>query len=156
MALLPSSFAAADEVSDGQGVVRVVFGSMPPKFTSDDAEQDTCDAQPKYQMFQTSTPLEFDAQAVLRAQAVKSQCGNDEEHEKNWIPFADGDTLRYVRMVRNHMLPTLTLTPIPTPTLTLTEPEPEREPEPEPEPEPGERPHCRCPGRAGAVPARGG
>ena len=112
----------------------MVFGSMPHKFTSDDAEQDTCDAQPKYQMFQTSTPLEFGAQAVLRAQAVKSQCGNDEEHEKNWIPFADGDTLRYVQMVRDHMLPTLTLTLTPTPTLTLTEPEPEPEREPEPEP----------------------
>ena len=47
VALLPSSFAAAGEDPDGQGVVRLVFGSMPPK-------EDVCAARPKYQMFQVA------------------------------------------------------------------------------------------------------
>ena len=101
VALLSSSFAAAGEDPDGQGVVRLVFGSMPPK-------EDVCAARPKYQMFQTSTALEAVEGENLgyRAQAVKSECGVDEEHEKNWISFADGDALRYVKAVSDHWVVT--------------------------------------------------
>ena len=117
LTLFPSSFATAGESgavaqNDRSGVVRLVFGSMPP------AEGGGCgkyNGQPKYQMFQTSTPLEvkygsdgqYDGQDLgYRSQGVKSECGDDSQHEKNWIAFVDGDKLRYVQAVSDHLVKT--------------------------------------------------
>ena len=68
--------------------------------------EDGCAARPKYQMFQTTTPLEAIEGGGYRAQGAKSTCGEDSQHEKNWISFADGDALRYVHAVSDHVVKT--------------------------------------------------
>ena len=125
LGLFPSTFASTGE-SDAAGVVRLVFDSMPPKSaaaavnagvaaTVDPSGQepeaaeiveDGCAARPKYQMFQTTTPLEAVEGGGYRAQGAKSTCGEDTQHEKNWISFADGDALRYVHAVSDHVVKT--------------------------------------------------
>merc|ERR1719424_1483601 len=64
-------------------------------------------------MYQTTTPLELVAAdgggsggGGYRAQGAKSGCGEDYQHEKNWIAFADGEALRYVYAVSSHVVKT--------------------------------------------------
>lgn len=127
LTLFPKSFGSADAQAARGDVVRMTFSSMPPIsrtsasrrelvhlsdenqdliYHADELQQMTCPVKPRYQMFHTVDDIQPVAGGAYRVQAAKLECGSNSNHEKNWVAFVDGESLRYVYQVSPHLVVT--------------------------------------------------